>query len=120
MTQTVPEPLREAANAALDWLNVEHDGHFEITGITEAESALQTPAGEPIELGLVLCDGEICTKQDVRITPAGGEFDIRLIDGVDPVIPPELDPPPKLRSEWLDTVLDKHRFVVLVVYRGFW
>jgi len=32
----------------------------------------------------------------------------------------ELDPPPGARKAWLDDVISKHKFVVLVFYRGFW
>ena len=32
----------------------------------------------------------------------------------------ELDPPPGARRGWLDSALAKHRFIVLVFYRGFW
>ena len=32
----------------------------------------------------------------------------------------ELDPPPGARRGWLDSVLTKHEFIVLVFYRGFW
>ena len=33
---------------------------------------------------------------------------------------PLLDPPAGVRTGWLDDVLQKYSFVVLVFYRGFW
>jgi len=33
---------------------------------------------------------------------------------------PLLDPPARVRTEWLTRTLAKHAFVVLVFYRGFW
>ena len=38
----------------------------------------------------------------------------------DPLIPPLLDPPIGVRTGWLNAQLDKHKFVVLVFYRGLW
>ena len=64
-----------------------------------------------------------------EIKPDGGGFDVtHLADAAanaqgSPKIgspAPLLDPPPGVRAGWLDDVLPKYSFVVLVFYRGFW
>lgn len=118
---TIPEGITEPVLAALDWLNSSEGRNFELTGLVDADSALGTPAGEPFEVGLVLCDGEICQRQQVRIAPndSGGYEFARVAAGAR-AIPPLLDPPEKVRSDWLSSVLGKHEFVLLLFYRGLW
>ena len=48
------------------------------------------------------------------------EADGQVGDDSSAPVQAELDPPPGPRRGWLDSVLGKHAFVVLVFYRGFW
>ena len=70
--------------------------------------------------GLVLCDGVICAREQIRVTPYGDAFQFNFADEAEPDIPPLLDPPVGVRREWLDKQLGKHEFVVLLYYRGLW
>ena len=98
------------------WLNAEQNTHFELTGVVDYDAALANP-DDTYELGLVLCDGELCAREQVRVEP-GPVFSLIGLD--EPEIPPLLDPPKGIRNGWLDTVLAKHEFVLLLFYRGLW
>ena len=55
-------------------------------------------------------------------TAASG-FDVRLLDDPPPAlgsVAPELDPPAGMRQGWLDDVIGRHAFTVVLFYRGFW
>ena len=87
----------------------------------QAQQALDAGADESYELGLVLCNGEICSREQIRVEPAGGnKFLYSFADVQERDIPPLLDPPEGLRCDWVDSVLAKHEFVVMVFYRGLW
>jgi len=88
--------------------------------MVDVADALETPAGSAIEVGLVLCDGEICQRQQVRIVPKGDDYEFGLVAAGARAIPPLLDPPEHVRSDWLAGVLGKHEFVLLLFYRGLW
>ncbi|MEL0048711.1 MAG: hypothetical protein VW867_08700, partial [Gammaproteobacteria bacterium] len=77
-------------------------------------------ADAPFEVGLVLCDGEICAREQIHIIPDGGAYQFKFADEAEPDIPPLLDPPVGVRREWLDKQLEKHEFVLLLYYRGLW
>lgn len=121
---TIPPALRAPVDAALARIDAAEEAHFEVTGLLEANAAaraLESGTGDPVELGLVLCDGDRCLRQQVRIVPlSGGDFDVSLVEEDAPTIPPRLDPPDGVRVGWLDAALARHAFVVLVFYRGFW
>jgi hypothetical protein len=85
-----------------------------------AEAALEWDASQPIELGLVLCDGDQCLRENVRVQAQGRDFEITAIEADHARIPPHLDPPVGVRRNWLDEQLAKHALVVIVFYRGFW
>jgi hypothetical protein len=72
------------------------------------------------EFGLVLCDGEVCAREQVRITPTADGYQFKLVETGQREIPSLLDPPEGVRRQWLDSVLAKHEFVVLLFYRGLW
>jgi len=114
----IPVHLQPAVAAALSWINEGRKTPFSVTGILGAESV--EDAESPFELGLVLCDGEFCSREQVHIIPQGTSFRCELAAQAQPDIPPLLDPPAGLRSNWLDAQLDKFEFVVLLYYRGLW
>lgn len=119
--QDIPETLRPVAEAAVRWVNLEQGHAFELTGLVDYESALSAgPAEAAYDLGLILCDGEICARQQVRVEPGetGPQFSFVAAQAAE--IPPLLDPPVGVRANWLDSVLAKHQFVLLLFYRGLW
>lgn len=120
VVEEIPVELKPAAEAALAWINQERGAQFELTGLVDADKALRAEASQPMELGLVLCDGDTCLREQVRVQPRSQGFDISMIDAPETVIPPHLDPPVGVRKGWLDEQLAKHALVVLVFYRGFW
>ena len=122
IVEEIPDGIRSEVDAALAWLNREEGRSFRVTGIVDPEQALAR-RGDALDLGLVLCEGDLCLRQDLRVRRANGGFEIvRIADDParkdDP--PPALDPPVGVRRSWLDEKLEKHAFVVLVFYRGFW
>ena len=116
----VPVELQPAANAALAWINRQRGANFRITGLLDAEQAARRGTEQPMELGLVLCDGEICQREQVRIEPNGQGFSISAVEVGEAPIPPLLDPPLGVRASWLDDQLEKHHFILLLFYRGLW
>jgi hypothetical protein len=120
VTEEVPEELQAAATSALAWINETRRARFKITGIIDAE-ATTAKALEPFfELGLVLCEGDRCAREQVLVERLSDGFQVTAANLDDPLIPPLLDPPVGVRAGWLDAQLAKHAFTVLVFYRGFW
>ena len=120
MQTEIPRELARPVNAALAWINADREQAYELTGLVDVDQALAARADEEFELGLVLCDGEICAREQVRIKPAQGQYVIGYVEAAEREIPPLLDPPEGLRDRWLDEVLGKHEFVLLLFYRGLW
>lgn len=128
VTEAIPAHLRAEAEAARAWFSATEGSAFELTGIVDPEDA---PAGggepSPRELQLILCgvrDGQdVCLRERFRVSPASGGFDVALVRDETPEVgsaAPLLDPPVGVRARWLDEVLAKHAFTVLLFYRGFW
>ena len=119
VVEAIPAALRAEVDAALTWLNAEQGRDFKVTGVIDPETAERSGA-ETHDLTLILCDGDLCVREQVRVRGSGAGFVISRGDTarVDP--PAELDPRPGVRNGWLAEVLAKHAFVVLVFYRGFW
>ncbi len=122
------------AEAARLWFARERSAEFKLTGIVDPQDVLahDTATGAR-ELQLILCgqqEGqEVCLRERFEIKPDGDGFDVtHLADdaanakGSSKIGSPAplLDPPPGVRAGWLDDVLQKYAFVVLVFYRGFW
>jgi len=120
MELDVPESLRSSVEAALSWFNQLNGSCFDVTGIVDYEDALSAGPQDIFEVGLILCDGEICDKAQIRCIPDGDKLNFSLVKNQLGVIPALLDPPVGVRSKWLDQVLQKHEFVVLLFYRGLW
>ena len=126
VSETIPDLLQPEVDAALTWWNKTQTDEFEVTGIVDADISLG--ASDPRELKLVLCGGDTCQQQSFKLTSTNGGagFDVALAEsevltlGASAEPQAELDPPPGVRRGWLDSVLSKHPFVVLVFYRGFW
>ncbi|NKB99384.1 MAG: hypothetical protein GKR90_12940 [Pseudomonadales bacterium] len=118
--ETIPSRLEARVTAAVAWVNKERGHQFEVTGLVDVETALGRRDDEAIQLGLVLCDGELCTREQVQIEPLESGFRFSFAEVAEREIPPLLDPPEGVRSKWLDSVLEKHEFVLLLFYRGLW
>ena len=116
----MPAELKPAADAALAWINRERGANFRLTGLVDAESAMRKGAEQPMELGLVLCDGELCQREQVRIEPAEQGFLVSAVEAGTASIPALLDPPLGVRAGWLDDQLERHEFILLLFYRGLW
>ena len=116
--EDIPEHLAPATQAALSWINQERASEYSLTGVVGADDL--ESADEPFEFGLVLCDGEICAREQIRVIPDGDAYQFNFADEAEPDIPPLLDPPVGVRREWLDKQLGRHEFVVLLYYRGLW
>lgn len=117
-TADIPPHLAEPAEAAVAWLNRTRNANFALTGLVD------TPEGAALdaefELGLVLCDHDICAREQVRVQRNGDAWDFQLVTADEPAIPPLLDPPEGVRARWLDEQLAKHDFILLLFYRGLW
>lgn len=118
--ESIPTILRPQAEAALSWINETQQRSYELTGLVDYEQALQAEAGEAYELGLILCDGEICAREQVRVDPSGDAFHFSFVDAAERAIPPLLDPPQGVRRGWLGAEMARHKFMVLLFYRGLW
>ena len=120
IVEDIPVQLRPAADAALHWINKEKGAAYKLTGLVDPDLDWQAKEGVPTEMALVLCDSETCAREQVRIQMLSDGFQVVAITAEDTLIPPHLDPPIHIRSDWLETQQRKHKFVVLVFYRGFW
>ena len=116
--ENIPDHLAPAAQAALVWINNARASEYALTGLVDVDGI--ESADEPFEFGLVLCDGEICAREQVRVVPNGDAFQFDFAAESEPDIPPLLDPPVGVRREWLDRQLEQHEFVLLLYYRGLW
>ena len=117
---SIPMELRQSGAAAVKWLNEKNNNSFYLTGIVDYESALNTKSGQDYEFGLVLCNGEVCVREQVKVSLQKDGYTFNLVDSATPDIPPLLDPPEGIRSTWLTNVLQKHEFIILLFYRGLW
>lgn len=116
----VPHALRAPAAAALAWINQTRNQQFELTGVVDTEAAMTVADGASFELGLILCDGEVCAREQICISPTSDGYAFNVVEAPEREIPSLLDPPEGVRQRWLDSVLAKHEFVVLLFYRGLW
>ena len=123
VSDTIPDELLPRVEAAVNWFNgsdVAGDDEFKVTGILDPEEALN----DSDELRLILCGGDRCEQRSFRVTSGADTWEVEFSneslvqEGEKPQA--ELDPPPGVRTNWLDNVLSQHAFVVLLFYRGFW
>ena len=116
--EDIPDHLKDPVDSAVDWINATFAANFEVTGLADAK--LPTDISRHFELGIVLCDGEICDRKQVAFEPTAGGFKFAMSDSALAEIPPLLDPPSGTRVGWLDEQLEKFEFVLLLYYRGLW
>ena len=119
IVEEVPEALRGEVAAAVTWLDAKWGKRFSVSGVVDPELA-ERARGAPHELALILCDGDLCVRESVRVRPGAAGFEISGDHAAAGDPPAELDPKPGARAGWLDGALAQHAFVVLVFYRGFW
>lgn len=130
VVETIPDCMVAEAEAARAWFAREQDSEFKLTGIVDPDESLESDdATGARDLQLILCgtqDGQdVCLRERFTVKPAEADsgFDVTHIADAGPAVgspAPLLDPPAGVRSGWLEGVLQKHAFVVLVFYRGFW
>ena len=125
VVEEIPEPLRPQVDAALAWLNRERGSAFRVTGIVDPDRALAQRAleGEAVELGLVLCQDDLCLREQLTVRWVAQGFEVAYASHAStqkPEVPAELDPPAGVRAGWLTEQLAKNGFVLLIFYRGFW
>ena len=123
VSETIPDALAPRVEAAVAWFNASAESaedEFKVTGILDADEAL---AGSD-ELRLIMCGGDRCEQRSFRVTGSREAWTIKFANTITPQEgdkpQAELDPPPGVRSGWLDKALSQHAFVVLLFYRGFW
>ncbi len=116
----IPKALQPEVDAALAWLNGERGAEFQVTGIVDPELTLAQPAGGVRDLSLVLCQGDLCVREQLRVErrPDGIRCRSAEVRSGDP--PAHLDPQAGVRAGWIEERLAKHALLVLVFYRGFW
>ena len=123
VSETIPSILQPRVEAALAWFNASAEAaeeEFKVTGILDSDEALSGSG----ELRLILCGGDRCELRSFRVS---GTVDAWEVECAENILEPqgekpqaELDPPPGVRSSWLEKTLPQHAFVVLLFYRGFW
>ncbi len=131
VSETIPASLQPDVDAALEWFNRDQPIPFEVTGILDANAALESDA--PRHLKLVLCGGDRCEQRSFCIASTAVGREVGFLEDENPVAgqvtdqvtgqaerQAELDPPPGPRRSWLDRTLDRHEFTVVLFYRGFW
>ena len=124
--ETIPAHLVDEAEAARAWFSQEQGSEFELTGIVDPEAA-GSGGTRPRQLQLILCgsrDGQdVCLRERFEVDTTGAGFGVTLVEDATPDLgspAPLLDPPAGSRTAWLESVLARHPFVVLLFYRGFW
>ncbi|MCH2082150.1 MAG: redoxin domain-containing protein [Saprospiraceae bacterium] len=128
IVQEIPESFLKEAEAARAWFSEREGIEFKVTGIVKPEKATvqEIPTGTR-EIQLILCGNQeghdLCLRERFELTPFRDSFEVRHLYDTQPISAspaPLLDPPKGTRTGWIDTVLAKHEFIVLVFYRGFW
>ena len=72
MEQEIPFELRAPTKKALQWLNRENNSDYDLTGLVGAEKV--SDLSKPFEIGLILCDGELCARKQIAFTPTNKGF----------------------------------------------
>ncbi|MEM8768967.1 MAG: hypothetical protein AAGE43_16085 [Pseudomonadota bacterium] len=123
VSETIPEALQPRVDAAVAWFNstgAAAGDEFKATGILDPEESVADSG----ELRLILCGGDRCEQHTFLVEGSAEDWQISFAETAlstqagKPQA--ELDPPPGPRLRWLDNVLARHEFVLLLFYRGFW
>ncbi len=120
LREDIPEPLRAPAHAALTWINAHQGREFTLSGVLADDAVCAVPPSEGYELGLVLCDGELCAVEQVRVQGPPENYRFSVVERDASEIPALLDPPQGVRRDWLIEKLEQHEFLLLLYYRGRW
>jgi len=120
LKEHIPSELIRPSKAALAWINQERGESYKLTGLVDIDAALAAKPGEAFEIGIVLCSGDVCAREQVVVTPEGNEFGFSFLDQIRDGIPPLLDPPEGVRSTWIDDQLADKKLIILLFYRGLW
>ena len=122
VSELIPDSLAPRVDAALLWFNSSTDAAgdtFTVTGILDANESLSGSS----ELKLILCSGERCEQRSFTVSGEGPSFLVEQVNLLPASLgrpQADLDPPPGVCLSWLDTVMSRYAFVVLLFYRGFW
>lgn len=122
IVEEIPPALEPAVKAALSWLGDRDGRAYGVSGLVDPEGTLaqQVDGAPSLDLRLIVCAGDLCLREDVRLRRRGEVLEVFEAPGSDDDPPAELDPAPGVRTAWLDETLEKHAFVLLLFYRGFW
>lgn len=120
IVEDIPTTLKPAANAALAWINEQHGANYKLTGLVDPDPAWQADQGTATTMAMVLCENDMCAREEVRIQRQGDGFQIAAVEALDTLIPPHLDPPKGVRSGWLENQISQRDFTVFIFYRGLW
>ena len=126
--ESIPAHLVDEAEAARAGFSRERGSEFRLTGIVDPQDVPARDRGTHArQLQLILCgtrDGQdVCLRERFQVKPARAGFEVTLLEDSTPGVgspAPRLDPPAGVRVGWLEQVLARHAFVILVFYRGFW
>jgi hypothetical protein len=126
--EKIPEPFAAETEAARVWFTNERGTEFKLAGIVNPDDVLASDSATGArEFQLILCGSQagqdVCLRERFEVRRARDGFDVTHLEEPGQEIgspAPTLDPPAGVRAAWLDDVLAKHSFVVLVFYRGFW
>ena len=118
LREEIPDALVPAAEAATQWINEAQGSSYDLTGL--AASPADPTIDGSIEMGIVLCDGDICARKQVLVQPHAYGFNVAPVALSEAEIPALLDPPVGVRSQWLEAQLERCEFVLLLFYRGRW
>lgn len=122
--EAIPEALQPQVDAAVAWFNERESETFSVTGILDPDASHVSSSAS--ELRLVLCGGDRCEQRSFQVDQTSDGFEVAFAERQgassagreEPVA--ELDPPPGALRGWIDRVLPRHEFVVLLFYRGYW
>lgn len=76
--EDIPSRLQNPVNAATAWINSVFEANFEVTGLADAE--VPNDISRHFELGIILCDGEICERKQIAFEPTASGFTFALSD----------------------------------------
>ena len=127
ISQEIPKHLEAEAEAARAWFSTHSQNEFKLTGIVDVD---RVGTSSPKTLQLILCGQQhgqdVCLREVFTVTSGThpNQYDVEhLADTNTSSVAspaPDLDPPSGTRTPWVNEALAKHKFVVLLFYRGLW